>query len=40
MHRDEWAWLDLPNPHPEVQLASVLALVDFVPDNGTTRRAR
>ena len=37
LHRDEWAWLDLPNPHPEVQLASVLALVDFTSDNGATR---
>jgi ectoine hydroxylase-related dioxygenase (phytanoyl-CoA dioxygenase family) len=37
VHRDEWAWLEMPNPHPQVQLASVLALVDFTADNGATR---
>ena len=29
LHRDEAVWSDLPRPHPEVQLASVIAFVDF-----------
>ena len=37
IHRDEVVWVHLPNPHPEVQLASVIALVDFTADNGATR---
>ena len=39
LHRDEAVWIHLPNPHPEVQLASVIALVDFTADNGATRVA-
>jgi ectoine hydroxylase-related dioxygenase (phytanoyl-CoA dioxygenase family) len=37
MHRDEAVWVHLPKPHPEVELASVIALVDFTADNGATR---
>jgi ectoine hydroxylase-related dioxygenase (phytanoyl-CoA dioxygenase family) len=39
LHRDEAVWVHLPKPHPEVQLASVIALVDFTADNGATRVA-
>ena len=39
LHRDEAVWIHLPSPHPEVQLASVIALVDFTADNGATRVA-
>lgn len=39
VHRDEAVWIHLPDPHPEVQLASVVALVDFTADNGATRVA-
>lgn len=39
IHRDEAVWIHLPDPHPEVQLASVVALVDFTADNGATRVA-
>ncbi|MCD9623928.1 phytanoyl-CoA dioxygenase family protein [Rhabdothermincola salaria] len=35
-HRDELVWNQLPTPHPEVQVASVIALVDFTADNGAT----
>ena len=37
IHRDELVWIHLPKPHPEIQLASVIALVDFTADNGATR---
>src|SRR4051794_26372304 len=37
IHRDELVWVHLPRPHPEVQVASVIALVDFTADNGATR---
>ena len=37
LHRDEDVWVHLPKPHPEVQLASVIALVDFDAENGATR---
>jgi ectoine hydroxylase-related dioxygenase (phytanoyl-CoA dioxygenase family) len=37
IHRDEAVWIHLPQPHPEVQVASVIALVDFTADNGATR---
>ena len=37
LHRDESVWSDLPWPHPEVQLASVIAFVDFTAENGATR---
>jgi ectoine hydroxylase-related dioxygenase (phytanoyl-CoA dioxygenase family) len=35
-HRDEMVWNQLPAPHPEVQVASVIALVDFTAENGAT----
>ena len=37
LHRDEGVWVDVPTPSPELQLASVIALVDFTRDNGATR---
>jgi ectoine hydroxylase-related dioxygenase (phytanoyl-CoA dioxygenase family) len=37
LHRDELVWSQLPRPHPEVQLASVIALCDFTAANGATR---
>jgi ectoine hydroxylase-related dioxygenase (phytanoyl-CoA dioxygenase family) len=37
LHRDEAVWSDVPVPHPELQLASVIAFVDFTRDNGATR---
>ena len=37
LHRDEGVWSDVPKPHPDLQLASVIALVDFTADNGATR---
>lgn len=37
LHRDELVWSDLPWPHPELQLASVIAFVDFTRENGATR---
>jgi ectoine hydroxylase-related dioxygenase (phytanoyl-CoA dioxygenase family) len=37
LHRDEVVWSDVPRPHPELQLASVIAFVDFTKDNGGTR---
>lgn len=35
-HRDQAVWNHLPSPHTEVQVASVIALVDFTADNGAT----
>jgi ectoine hydroxylase-related dioxygenase (phytanoyl-CoA dioxygenase family) len=37
VHRDEVVWSDVPRPHPELQLASVIAFVEFTRDNGATR---
>jgi ectoine hydroxylase-related dioxygenase (phytanoyl-CoA dioxygenase family) len=37
LHRDEVVWVHLPRPHAEIQLASVIALVDFSAENGATR---
>lgn len=37
LHRDEVIWSDLPRPHPEIQVASMIALVDFTAANGATR---
>jgi hypothetical protein len=37
LHRDQLVWNDVPKPHPELQLASVIALVDMTADNGATR---
>jgi Phytanoyl-CoA dioxygenase (PhyH) len=39
LHRDEAVWSDVPSPHPELQLASVIAFVDFTAENGATRVA-
>ena len=39
LHRDELVWVHLPRPHPEVQVASMIALVDFTAANGATRVA-
>jgi len=36
IHRDAWVWKRLPPLAGEVQLASVIALVDFTTDNGAT----
>jgi ectoine hydroxylase-related dioxygenase (phytanoyl-CoA dioxygenase family) len=36
LHRDAWVWKRLPPIDGEVQLASVIALVDFSRDNGAT----
>jgi ectoine hydroxylase-related dioxygenase (phytanoyl-CoA dioxygenase family) len=37
LHRDELVWVHVPRPHPELQLASMVALVDFRAGNGATR---
>jgi ectoine hydroxylase-related dioxygenase (phytanoyl-CoA dioxygenase family) len=37
MHRDELVWNYLPKPHAQVQLATIIALVDFTAENGATR---
>jgi ectoine hydroxylase-related dioxygenase (phytanoyl-CoA dioxygenase family) len=37
IHRDELVWIHVPRPHPELQVASVIALVDFTAENGATR---
>jgi len=37
LHRDELVWSYVPKPHPELQLATIVALVDFTADNGATR---
>jgi ectoine hydroxylase-related dioxygenase (phytanoyl-CoA dioxygenase family) len=37
LHRDEAVWSDVPRPSPELQLASVIAFVDFTRENGATR---
>ena len=37
LHRDEIDWVHMPSPHPELQVASVIALVDFTEGNGATR---
>ncbi len=37
LHRDELVWVHLPDPHPEVQVASIIALEDFTAENGATR---
>jgi ectoine hydroxylase-related dioxygenase (phytanoyl-CoA dioxygenase family) len=39
LHRDEAVWSDVPRPHPELQVASVIAFVDFTRENGATRVA-
>lgn len=37
IHRDQDVWSFMPKPHPELQVASIVALVDFTADNGATR---
>ncbi len=37
LHRDELVWIHVPRPHPELQVASMIALEDFAADNGATR---
>lgn len=37
LHRDELVWVHMPRPHPELQIASVIALEDFREANGATR---
>lgn len=37
LHRDEVVWSDVPKPSPEIEMASVIALVDFTSENGATR---
>jgi len=37
LHRDEAVWSDVPRPAPELQLATVIAFVDFTRGNGATR---
>jgi ectoine hydroxylase-related dioxygenase (phytanoyl-CoA dioxygenase family) len=37
IHRDELVWVHVPRPHPELQVAAVVALVDFTAANGATR---
>jgi ectoine hydroxylase-related dioxygenase (phytanoyl-CoA dioxygenase family) len=39
LHRDEAVWVHVPRPHPELQVASVIALEDFREENGATRVA-
>jgi ectoine hydroxylase-related dioxygenase (phytanoyl-CoA dioxygenase family) len=39
LHRDELVWVHLPRPHREVQVASMIALVDFDEANGATQVA-
>jgi ectoine hydroxylase-related dioxygenase (phytanoyl-CoA dioxygenase family) len=36
LHRDELVWAHLPVPHPEVQVASMIALSEFTGENGAT----
>jgi ectoine hydroxylase-related dioxygenase (phytanoyl-CoA dioxygenase family) len=36
LHRDEDVWPHVPRPHPELQLASVIALERFDEENGAT----
>ena len=37
LHRDELVWSDMPRPGPELQLATVIAFVEFTRENGATR---
>lgn len=39
VHRDQDVWNFLPQPHPEIELASLVALTPFTADNGATRLA-
>jgi ectoine hydroxylase-related dioxygenase (phytanoyl-CoA dioxygenase family) len=35
-HRDELVWVHVPRPHPEIQLATMIALEDFSEEIGAT----
>ncbi len=35
-HRDEDIWIHMPSERPEMELASIIAMVDFTRDNGAT----
>jgi ectoine hydroxylase-related dioxygenase (phytanoyl-CoA dioxygenase family) len=37
LHRDELVWIHVPTPHPQLQLASMVALGEFTSANGATR---
>jgi ectoine hydroxylase-related dioxygenase (phytanoyl-CoA dioxygenase family) len=37
LHRDELVWSYVPKPHPELQVATIVALEDFSTENGATR---
>jgi ectoine hydroxylase-related dioxygenase (phytanoyl-CoA dioxygenase family) len=37
LHRDELVWVHVPRPHPELQVASMIALTDFRAESGATR---
>lgn len=37
LHRDELVWVHVPRPHPELQVASMVALTDFRRETGATR---
>lgn len=37
LHRDEVVWVHLPQPHAEIQIASMIALEDFRVETGATR---
>jgi len=37
LHRDELVWVHVPRPHPELQVASMTALMDFTAELGATR---
>jgi ectoine hydroxylase-related dioxygenase (phytanoyl-CoA dioxygenase family) len=37
IHRDQDVWNFMPKPHPELELSSMVALVDFTAENGATR---
>ncbi len=39
VHRDQDVWNFLPTPHPEIQVASLVALTPFTAENGATRLA-
>jgi len=39
IHRDQDVWNFLPTPHPEIQVASLVALTPFTAENGATRLA-
>ncbi len=36
LHRDEDVWVHCPSPRPELQVATMVALVDFTEENGAT----